>query len=67
MRLSGIGQALIPALNRIRAQLNRDAIRHGRLRLWHRDQRTPRGEQTIKKYRLKQLDNVIYGGCHPRG
>ncbi len=52
VRLSGIGQALIPALNRIRAQLNRDAIWHGRLRLWHRDQRTPRGEQLFKQIQV---------------
>lgn len=49
VRLSEISQALIPALNRFRAQLRRDAVRHGRLRRWRRDQRSPRGEQLLKQ------------------
>jgi len=47
LRLSKIGDALLPALNRFRAQLRRDAVRHGWLRRWHTDKRTPRGEQLL--------------------
>jgi hypothetical protein len=47
--LSEIGEALIPALNRFRRQLRRDAVRHGWLRRWHRDKRTPRGEQLLRQ------------------
>lgn len=49
VRLSETNQALIPVLNRVRAQLSRDAVGHGRLRFWRRDQRTPRGEQLLKQ------------------
>jgi len=52
VRLSEISRALIPALSRVRAQLSRDAVRHGRLRRWHRDQRTPRGEQLLRQIQL---------------
>jgi len=47
LRLSKIGDVLLPALNRFRAQLRRDAVRHGWLRRWHADKRTPRGEQLL--------------------
>jgi hypothetical protein len=47
--LREIGQDLIPALNRTRAQLRRDAIRQGRLRRWPRDRRTLQGEQLLKQ------------------
>jgi hypothetical protein len=50
VRVPEITQELIvPVLNRVRAQLRRDAIRHGRMRRWRRDQRTPRGEQLLKQ------------------
>jgi hypothetical protein len=39
--VSEIGDVLLPALNRFRAQLRRDAVRHGWLRRWHTDKRTP--------------------------
>jgi hypothetical protein len=35
---------LILVLNRVRARLRRDAVRHGRLRFWRRGHRTRRGE-----------------------
>ena len=45
--LPGIGGQLIPALNRVRTELRRDAVRHGWLRRWRRDQRTEQGEQLL--------------------
>ncbi len=45
--LPGIGGELIPTLNRVRAELRRDAVRHGWLRRWRRDQRTEQGEQLL--------------------
>jgi len=50
VRLTEITQGLVPTLNRVRAQLHRDAVRHGRLRRWHRGEprpRTKRGEQLL--------------------
>ena len=49
VRLSEIGQSLVPVLNRFRAQLSRDAVRNGRLHRWHRTQRPPRDEQLLKQ------------------
>jgi hypothetical protein len=46
--LLGIGGELVPALNRVRAELGRDAVRNGWLRRWHRDQRT-QGEQLLRQ------------------
>jgi Predicted membrane protein (DUF2207) len=40
---------LILVLNRVRGRLRRDAIRHGRLRLWHWSHRTRRGEFLLKQ------------------
>jgi hypothetical protein len=51
VRLSEIGQGLVPVLNRFRAQLTRDAVRNGRLHRWHRTQRPPRDEQLLKQIR----------------
>jgi hypothetical protein len=47
--LGELGQDLIPALNRTRSQLYRDAVRRGWLRLWRQHQRTPHGEQLVKQ------------------
>ena len=53
VRVSEISQELIlPVLNRVRAQLSRDAVRHGRLRRWRRGQRTPRGEQLFQQIQV---------------
>jgi hypothetical protein len=49
VRLVGIGGELVPALNRVRAELGRDAIRNGWLRRWRRDQRTEQGEQLFRQ------------------
>lgn len=49
VRLSQMGDEQIPVLNRFRANLQRDAVRHGWLRRWHRGQRTPRGEQLLRQ------------------
>lgn len=56
VRLPEISQALIPTLNRVWAQLRHDAVRHGRLRRWHRTQRTARGEQLLKQIRVFRKD-----------
>ncbi|MGG7378592.1 hypothetical protein ACQ7B2_07445, partial [Escherichia coli] len=47
VRLSEIDEALVPVLNRFKAQLARDAVRNGRLHRWHRAKRPPRGEQLL--------------------
>ena len=47
VHLPGIGGELIPTLNRVRAELRRDAVRHGWLRRWRRDRRTEQGEQLL--------------------
>jgi len=49
VRLREIGQALVPVLNRFRAQLSRDAVRNGRLHRWHRTQPPPRDERLLKQ------------------
>jgi hypothetical protein len=49
VRLPEIGEALIPTLNRFRAELSRDAVRHGRLGRSHRDQRPPPDERLLKE------------------
>jgi hypothetical protein len=48
-RLSEISQALVPALKRARAQVRREAARHGRLRRWHGDRRTAHGAQLLMR------------------
>lgn len=48
-RVGEISQDLIPALNRMRRQLYRDAVRRGWLRRWHPGRRTPRGELLLKE------------------
>jgi hypothetical protein len=47
--LSETGHGLITVLDRFRAQLSRDAVRHGWLRRWPRGNRSPRGEQLLKQ------------------
>lgn len=49
VRLSAAGPELLPVLNRLRAQLGRDAVQRGWLRRWRRGQRTPRGEQLLRE------------------
>jgi hypothetical protein len=49
LRLPGIGDELIPTLNRVRAELRRDAVRHGWLRRWRRDRRTGQGDQLLRQ------------------
>lgn len=51
-RVGEISKDLIPALNRMRRQLYRDAVRRGWLRRWHHGRRTPRGEQLLKQIQL---------------
>jgi Predicted membrane protein (DUF2207) len=49
VRLSQIRRDIIPVLDRVRQQLIRDAVRHHRLRRWHRDRRTRGGELLLKR------------------
>lgn len=49
VRLSELSPALIPTLNRFRAQVRRDAVRQRWLRRWHRDKRTARGELLLRQ------------------
>jgi hypothetical protein len=51
-RLSEVSQALIPVLDRARAQIRRDAVRNGRLRRWPRDRRTARGERLLRQIQV---------------
>jgi uncharacterized membrane protein YgcG len=48
-RVGEISQDLIPALNRMRRQLYRDAVRRGWLRRWRHGRRTVRGELLLKE------------------
>ena len=48
VRLPGIGDELVPALNRVRMELGRDAIRNGWLRRWRRTG-TEQGEQLLRQ------------------
>ena len=47
VRLSGLGQDLIPVLGHVRAQLRQDAVRAGRLRRFRRERRTARGDRLL--------------------
>lgn len=47
--VSEIDNALVPALDRFRALLRRDAVRNGRLRRWRRGKRSPRGELLLRQ------------------
>lgn len=49
VRLSEIGQGLVPVLSQFRAQLYRDAVRNGRLHRWRRTRRPPRDERLLKQ------------------
>jgi hypothetical protein len=49
VRLSALGQDLIPVLGKVRAQLRQDAVRAGRLRSFRREQRTARGERLLEE------------------
>jgi hypothetical protein len=51
VRLSELGEPLIPGLNRFRAQLRREAVRRGWMRRWHDGTLTPRGEELLRRTR----------------
>jgi hypothetical protein len=55
-RLSAVSQALVPTLNHVRAQLRRDAVRHGRLRRWQRERRTAGGERLLAQIETFRKD-----------
>jgi hypothetical protein len=55
-RLRQISQDLIPAFNRVRTQLYRDAVRQGWLRRWPHGRRTPQGEQLLKRIQAFRQD-----------
>lgn len=64
VHLSKVGDELAPALDRFRAQLRRDAIRHGWLRRWRRGQRRPGGEKLLRQILIfrRQLRALIATG-----
>ena len=49
VRLSALGQDLIPVLGKVRVQLRQDAVRARRLRRFRREQRTARGERLLEE------------------
>jgi hypothetical protein len=55
-RLREISEDLVPALNRVRTQLDRDAVRRGWLRRWPHDRRTRQGEQLLKQIQAFRRD-----------
>jgi hypothetical protein len=50
--LSEIDSAMVPVLDRFRAQLRRDAVRNGRLRRWPWRSRSPRGERLLEQVQV---------------
>jgi hypothetical protein len=52
IELSGSGQRLVPTLDRVRQQIVRDAIGRGWIRRWHRQRRTPRGEDLLVRIQV---------------
>jgi hypothetical protein len=54
--LSAVSEALVPTLNRVRAQLRRDAVRHRRLRRWQRERRTAGGERLLAQIEVFRKD-----------
>ena len=50
------GAGLLPVLDRVRAELRRDAVRHGWLRRWRQDRRTEHGEQLLRQIPWARLD-----------
>jgi hypothetical protein len=64
VRLSELGESLVPSLNHMRAQIRRDAVRRGRLRRFGRDKRTPGGEQLLHQIRdfRRDLRTLASGG-----
>lgn len=51
VRLSDLGEGMVPWLNKLRSQVRRDAIRQGWLSRWRRDPRTPRGTDLLSQIR----------------
>ena len=49
VRLPEAGTGLLPVIDRVRAELHRDAVRHGWLRRWRQDRRTEHGEQLLRQ------------------
>jgi hypothetical protein len=52
VRLVMLTETLIPALDKFRTELIRDAVRHGLLRRWHRGQRTAQGDELLAQIRV---------------
>lgn len=49
VRMSQCGDSLTPVLDRCRGQLRRDAVRHGRIRPWRRNERSAHGTQLLRQ------------------
>lgn len=64
VRLGETGQALIPVLNRVRAQLHRDAVHQGWLRRWPRHGRTQRGEELLAQIQSFRAALRALAGSH---
>jgi hypothetical protein len=70
LSLPGSADNPVPALDRVRTELERDAIRHGWLRRWRRDQRTAQGEQLLRQvqgFRRELRARALNGAGVPSG
>jgi len=56
VKLSERGPELVPVLERVRAQIRRDAARRGWLRRWHHDRRTERGDRLLARAQAFRRD-----------
>jgi hypothetical protein len=66
--LPGLGKPFLHALDRVRRQLIRDAVRRGWLRRWRRETRTTRGDQllaAIQDVRRELRSAARTGGVPP--
>lgn len=68
VRLPQAGAGLLPVIDQVRAELRRDAVRHGRLRRWRQDRRTEPGEELLRQiqgFRRVLRGRVISGAGVP--
>jgi hypothetical protein len=68
VRLPEAGAGLLAVIDRVRAELRRDAVRHGWLRRWRQDRRTEHGEQLLRQiqgFRQALRGRVLSGAGVP--
>lgn len=68
VRLPQAGAGLLPVIDQVRAELRRDAVRHGRLRRWRQNRRTEHGEQLLSQiqgFRQALRGRVLSGAGVP--